>query len=228
MNVAVLSANMGGYDEPRRWPLQTVDHERVIVTDSPAVVEHAAADGEVDRCVFERRPHLHPRMAAKIPKCLPFEYTDADTVIWVDGSVQPTSEHFVQWMLANSSGPLSMFTHPLRTRITDEATASDWMAKYQGQDVHGQVAHYLADGHPDDFGLWATGLAVHRRTNSAVWSHSEFGESWLAEQVRWTYQDQLSLPVVARRMDVRPRVIPGSLFSPEGMHFTLNAHRRDD
>jgi hypothetical protein len=34
------------------------------------------------------------------------------------------------------------------------------------------------------------------------------GEAWLVECERWTYQDQLSLPVVCRRLNLEPGMFP--------------------
>jgi hypothetical protein len=37
-------------------------------------------------------------------------------------------------------------------------------------------------------------------------------EAWLAECLRWTYQDQLSLPYLLWRHNVRPALIPYNLW----------------
>jgi hypothetical protein len=60
-----------------------------------------------------------------------------------------------------------------------------------------------------------------------VWRRSSWtaaaGRDWLHEQNRWTYQDQLSWPVVVREraLDVRP--LPGSLWDRQYLTFRPHA-----
>jgi len=99
------------------------------------------------------------------------------------------------------------YTHPDRTTISSEAEASIKIHKYEDQDVRGQVQEYLAQGHPDDWGLWAGGLFIVRDTPAV----RRMGERWLEEIVRWSHQDQLSLPFVLREQGLRPVPLHGHL-----------------
>ena len=44
---------------------------------------------------------VHPRLAAKVAKCSPWEYTDVDVdvAIWIDGCVEIHTADFVSWCL---------------------------------------------------------------------------------------------------------------------------------
>jgi hypothetical protein len=219
VKVATICSVYGGYDYPPLQKEQTVPFEQITVGDRPplnyGMVNH-----------IEPRPHMHPRLAAKHAKCLPWDYTDADVIIWIDGSIEVTSERFVEYMVAQSEGHLiSQYVHPVRTDILDEADASFPMLKYKDQPVHSQANYYLEQGHPRNWGLWATGLIVYRPHLGRSQLNS-FGSMWLAEQVRWTYQDQISQPHVLRLHDMRPNLIEGQIWTSE--HFCLHPHQRED
>lgn len=160
-------------------------------------------------------------MAAKVAKCLPWQYVEdpMSPVVWIDGSIKIQTSEWLEFMVDNSSGPVSQIAHPLRDDIRDEALASSGLAKYAGQDVLGQADWYLSTGlvKPHS-GLWATGLIVYR-----PWLVPEgFGEAWLLEQLKWTYQDQISETAVANVHDVEIHTIPDSLWhSP---HFGIKNH----
>lgn len=201
-HVCVLSSCYGSYDQIDPPPAQSANvAEWIMVTDTPG-----CAPGWTE--VIEPRPHMHPRLAAKVAKCLPWEYTDADTTIWADAACRFIRNDTVSWLLDQSAEhTLSQFNHPWRQCALDEAEASAEMLKYSEHPVLEQAHHYEVLGHPRQWGLWATGLIV-RRTHGS-WSEqenlTEFGLEWLAEQVRWTYQDQVSEAVVLRHRGMRPR-----------------------
>lgn len=226
MGVVILQAMYGGYDEMPDWPVQDVACRRMIITDG-TISSLDLNGGPTTGVRAEPRPHMHPRLAAKIPKCMPWRYAGPDdTVIWCDASVKPIDGGFVRWMLEHAGDlPLSAFAHPLRTRIDDEAVASAWMEKYRDHDVHGQVKSYYDTGFAD-VGLWASGLMVWNRIDAPA--IQRFGRRWFEEQCAWTYQDQLSLTYCAWRAGIGLNTLPGSLFVPEPMHFLLRPHTRDD
>ncbi len=99
--IAVVQSVYGGYDILDDWIPQSVPYRRVIVDTA--------------------RPHLSPRMAAKVAKCEPWRYTNADVTVWVDGSIVPTDDRFVEHLVDNAVGPLSQYVHAHRDCIQDEA-----------------------------------------------------------------------------------------------------------
>lgn len=190
MSVAVVSSSYGGYDNIDARPEQSLDAEWIMVTDNPEL------DAPGWNVIVEKRPHMHPRLAAKVPKCVPFTYTNADTIVWMDASCRLLQRHALASLVEASGGaPLGQVTHPWRDCIYDEAEASIGMPKYDGQPIREQVAHYKDCGYPVHGGLFATGLIVRNKLNDI---QAEFGYRWLAEQVYWSYQDQLSqMPILA-------------------------------
>lgn len=200
---AVICANYDNYDSFKGTCGQSLDDvDWVYVTDNEAI-----GRGDVDpqgwRIVFEPRPGMHPNRAAKFPKCLPAEYTDAPCSVWVDASFQVVSDQFVTEALAWAD-PIAQFRHPERSCIYAEAQASAY-AKYHGEPITEQVGHYLEAGHPQNWGLWATGVIARHHTPEVV----AFGLAWLDEIDRWSFQDQLSEPFALRESGLRPTDFPG-------------------
>ena len=91
------------------------------------------------------------------------------------------------------------------------------MLKDQGLPVHEQAAHYIKAGHPENYGVWWTGLIVRRH------GCPDFGTPWLAEMTRWTYEDQISQPYVLGQAGLRPADIPIEWGSYQ--RFQLREHR---
>lgn len=186
MRVALITACYGAYDPIRALPEGHGFDDAVLVTESLDVVT------EGWRVHFEPR-NEHPRLAAKRPKMMPWLYTDCDAAVWLDASFEITGdlsswvrpilqvEDFVAWV------------HPEgRVDFADEAAVCwDW-PKYAGYDLRGQVEAYKADGMPRHWGLFAAGMLGWRFTEEAM----AVGKWWYGQQVRWSVQDQVSLPYV--------------------------------
>lgn len=204
MSVAVVTSCYGGYDPVVAPPDQTVDAEWICVTDGTQPAPPAPW-----RQVIEWRPHLHPRMAAKLARCRPDLYTKAETVIWLDAAARlRTGEALAQLIDMTDGEPLGQFVHPDRKSISAEADVSATMRKYAGQPLFAQVEHYVKDGFPDGWGLWATGCIVRNVTDQV----RHFGNRWMIEMLRWTWQDQLSEPYVLWAHNLRPADFHGNLW----------------
>ena len=102
-----------------------------------------------------------------------------------------------------------MFAHPDRDCIYDEVGASRGMAKYAGLPLDEQVASYRADDFPPRAGLIAGGLIARRVGQPGI---DAIEAAWWAENLRWTYQDQLSLPVVLWRLGAGYDAVPLNLW----------------
>ena len=181
----------GGYDLIPPVP-EGVD-DAVLITDVPVrsgwrnVVEPSEA---------------HPRLAAKRPRCRPDLYTDCEASLWIDGSVHVLDDRFVRLVREKlSQHELVLWDHPEeRDCFLQEANhCHDW-PKYREGPLLQQAAHYLSEGMPEHFGLWATGSIARRHTERM----QRLGDAWLAEMERWTIQDQVSLPYLLWREAIAP------------------------
>jgi hypothetical protein len=218
VRVACYTAVAGGYDD-------LLPHPEIDGVDFVAF-----ADREVEPNGWEVRvrppiPGQHPRMWAKVFKVFPHDFLpEHDASVWIDASHEILSPHFVDSALAavDESG-IALYTHPWRDCIYDEADASVVLQKYNGQPVLEQVAAYRAEGHPEHYGLWAAGTIARRHTPAV----GVLMRAWWDEINRWTYQDQLSLPVVCRRHEITPASFP--CHQVFGNQWTaIRAHNRED
>ena len=162
---------------------------------------------------IEQRPPVPggPRMAAKWWKMFPPTVMNGDISIWIDASITVTDVHeMVRVCKAALKGhDVALFKHPERTSVFDEAVASLQMPnKYAGLPLIAQVESYREEGLPQDSGLWAGGVIARKHNPKRV----KFEADWWAENEKWSYQDQLSLPYVLWKHDVKPGVIPGSVY----------------
>jgi len=191
MRIAAVCAIYGGYDLIPPVP-EGVD-DAVLITDVPVrsgwrnIVEPSEA---------------HPRLAAKRPRCRPDLYTDCEASLWMDGSVHVLDDRFVRLVRERlSQHELVLWDHPEeRDCFLQEANhCHDW-PKYREGPLLQQAAHYLSEGMPEHFGLWATGSIARLHTDRM----QRLGDAWLAEMERWTIQDQVSLPYLLWREGIAP------------------------
>ena len=227
MRVAIYTAVFGDYDEPKEPPAQDIDCDFFCFTDAPRQ-QHASRWRIIQ---VARDSRLHPRMQAKRYKLLSHEVFPGgrlavrydplmalffsrpryDATIWVDGSLSLRSARFardVRECLAKASW--AMFPHPDRDCIFEEAMASAAMLKYRCLPIEEQVASYRRRGIQPHSGLYACGVIARKEPLSA--KLREANKVWWAENLKWTYQDQLSLPFVLHQLGIGVDLIPGSLW----------------
>ncbi len=117
-----------------------------------------------------------------------------DYTIWIDGSLEVTGPSFAEDVVARmGTSGLCVFPHPDRDCIFDEAVASSHWAKYKGEKLLEQAEAYRQEGYPAHAGLVAAGILVRATSASHL---CDIDGDWWQENLRWTCQDQVSLPVV--------------------------------
>lgn len=207
------TATYGGYDTLKPHPDHPLIDQWIAYTDDPDLTSD---DWEVR---YRPLPFAHPRVGAKWWKCHPPE---AEASVWIDGSVIVHNPDYFD-VLAEGllKQPLTMFVHPDRACIYDEAAASRGMVKYIGQPLEQQVALYASRGWPAQGGLWASTTFARRHSPVVL----QFGAAWFAHNDVLTYQDQLSLPVLLKQYGLTPEPIPGNLW--RNPWFTVGGHASD-
>jgi hypothetical protein len=214
VTVAVLTSCYGAYDPVVRPHDQNIDVDWICVT-----------DGQVEapgwRSIIEPRPHLHPRMAAKLARCRPDLYTPASVTIWLDAAARiKTPDTIAALVEALGDGQIAQFKHPTRQALEAEVTESESMGKYHGQPMREQVAHYRRHGLPGN-GLWATGCLI-RSASPAV---KALGDLWLTEMWRWGWQDQLSEPYALWCAGINPVPLPWDLWHNPHLEWSYGQRR---
>jgi hypothetical protein len=213
VQACIYSAIYDQYDILKAQPTQTVPTDFVCFTDSPRLAPIGPW-----RIIRNNRRNLSPRMRAKyfkimshrifphgrlslreaFPNGIWWQVTKYDYLIWIDGSVQIKRPDFVEQVISHiGNSGWTLFVHPDRDCIYDEALASAEMRKYQGLPIHKQVENYRAEGYPEHNGLVATGIIGRNPRDDRL---RAINEMWWLENVKWTHQCQLSLPVVIWRL----------------------------
>lgn len=205
----------GGSDLIRPQAAQDVEVDWICVTDDPEL--------EVPppyRRVVEKRPGSDTwaatNLAANRFKLMPGTVTDCQRALWIDGNIEVTSPSFAREAMASVHDGIALFRHPRRSCIYEEAEASlgaeSQGGKYGGMPIRQQVDHYRSSGHPEQGGLWACGVIAWDLADPRA---ADLGRQWMEEIERWTVQDQLSLPVVLRRLGIEPGEFSGALIEED-------------
>jgi hypothetical protein len=214
--VAIITSVTDGYDTLKRTRQQFgVDVEWIAVTDGKEVREEdhgwtifpfVPEDTSGSGLRASTADETHPNRLAKIAKCMPWTVSLAEYTIWIDASYRVISPLFAKEAI-EFAHPIAQFVHPWRGCLYDEGDASMALPRYEDQSVMiaEQMAEYREIGHPRDWGLWATGVIVRKN----IADLHVFGEQWLAEIRRWSFQDQVSEPMALRMCDLRPSPLPG-------------------
>jgi len=211
--IAVYTANFGGYDRLACQPdLEGVDW--FYFTDDPRL----RSDRWTIRASTGR--YAHPRLSAKWFKLNPHRVLASyRRTIWIDASIRVKSTTFVDELVTClADRVLAVFPHPDRDNIFDEARVSYGMVKYQQMPVLEQVEHYRRVGFIVQE-LYAGGVLVRDNASRGL---RRLNRDWMQENVRWTYQDQLSLPFLLWKHGIDPAKIPFNLW--QNHLFSIEPH----
>jgi hypothetical protein len=196
--LAVITSIMGGYDTVP--PIPRGFDEAVLVSDVPIAS---------DWTNFVMPTGLPSRLAAKIPKFRPDLFTQSTSSVWMDASLNNDSG----WLYEASRKALDasdfcLFRHPDRDSVADEVLVSKSMPKYLKFPLEEQLSSYLQQGFLDNVGLFACGVLARRHTAEI----QHFGNAWLAENLRWSIQDQVSFPFLVWKHRLSCTVYPANLW----------------
>ena len=210
MKIAVYTAIIGGYDDPKPFIPQNVDCDYFLFTDNSRIPDQ-----------FKQ---LSPRMQAKWYKLHPHVlFPDYDLIIWVDGCAYFLSDRFVERMIKEiGDNEIMCCRHPEnRNCIYDEAEYCKNMPKYVSQPIDNQVEQYKNDGYPRQNGLYACGIIVSKpTTNTKI-----FMGAWWYENVSKTYQDQLSFPYVSWKLKIPVKMCEINIYKNQYVEFRTDQHK---
>jgi len=211
MKIAVYTTIFGGYSRLMEPEYQKLSADFFCITDDIMKIdieEKIGASAWKMIQVDYPRKDLAPRLRAKFFKLFPWECPELrsyDIVIFVDGSIEIINGDFVQHCIDYLSGSdMLLYRHPVRNCIYKEVDASRPLVKYSSENLDLQAATYMAIGHPENAGLYACGIMVRRMTSNV----RGLMASWWWEIIKYTYQDQISFPVVCRLHRFTPAVFP--------------------
>lgn len=218
MSIAVITSVTGNYDhEMRHTYTSGVDY--FYFTDGKS----RSADSRWQRVMLPDLD-IHPRRLAKLPKLHPHSFPEIasyDFVIWIDGSMSIEDENFPHAILSYLNGGLVLSPHfDGRDCAYGEATIRP--PKYASEPLDEQVEFYRDEGFPEHYGLYEAGVHARRMNYPGL---SELGELWLDQNMRFSYQDQVSLPYCLWKLQFTPDVLPQSFRNYNWVH--INAHKSE-
>jgi hypothetical protein len=191
VNCLIISANFGNIDTPK-----SIVKDMIVYDDTSAL--------------FPTKD-LNPRLRAKYFRmCSHMIYPSIPFFIWVDSSIQ-LKEGIIEWM-KNMLGDYDavFFKHSLRSSVVEEKnyviqnmTNSYLNKRYINYDLNAQVESYLKEGFPDKDDLIEAGLFLRKNTENV----NKAFEHWFIEQVKWSIQDQLSLPYILWKHKINYKII---------------------
>jgi GT2 family glycosyltransferase len=198
MKIAVYVTIFGDYDGLKPIPAQEVKADYFVITDNPKL----KLEGWKTVVPNFPRRDLHPRLRAKFFKMFPWECDEMakyELSIYIDASIRITSANFIATCLKNLNQDMLLFRHPQRQCIYKEGAASVGLKKYDGEPINEQLNFYRKF-HPANGGLYACGLIVRKHTEQV----KKIMGDWWFENIKYSYQDQLSLPVILRANGFTP------------------------
>ncbi|MCK6426639.1 MAG: DUF616 domain-containing protein [Burkholderiaceae bacterium] len=204
--ILLVTANLGSFDR------KAVNHVPQVVREGFTVAMAAFRDENFP----VRTNAMHPRLQAKIPKMLAWEYFPGyDYYVWVDGSVRLADPSVIQRMVDDlSDGDIGLFPHFDRSSVRSECDyvcrgieeGSPYMTgRYGGEWMKEQLALYERDPSFIDDALYIGTYFVY--SGALVGSKPEFFSDWFYHCARYSVQDQLSLPYLIHKHRLKVRTL---------------------
>ncbi|MER9297061.1 DUF616 domain-containing protein [Mesorhizobium sp. M0621] len=110
--------------------------------------------------------------------------------------------------LKDDQSPMVCFRHPERSCVYAEAEVVIKLGFDDAAVIEEQMSHYRLIGHPVDAGLIFGGVLLRDHNDANLQSVME---QWFYQVCKYSYRDQLSFNVVARKMAFAPNYFPGQL-----------------
>lgn len=200
MKVAVISANLGGFEKPVEHPKQSVDCDYFHFTDDNFP---------------PRFNSLTPRLQARVAKIFGWQMAPGyDYYIWIDSSCAFTSADSVKLFLDQAKdADVVVFKHPNRSTIQEEADYLKYRLsincpyvtpRYENELIDEQLAEIQADKSFKDEHLFASTAMVYRG-NERV---KDMMKEWWYHTSRYHIIDQLSLPYVLMQSSCKVNILP--------------------
>lgn len=201
MKVAIITANMGGYDRPVTHVPQSIPHNYYLFTDENFPPRSKA---------------MTPRLQAKIPKCFGWQMVPGyDYYLWLDANYRLTHPDSLKHFLDNCrDSDVVVFRHPKRFTIWEEFRyvrrgmhqSSFLQSRYENELLTEQYQEIHADKSFKDDILLAGGLFMYRNTPQVQSALKE----WWYHISRYEIMDQLAFPYVLKKAGLKLNILSDS------------------
>jgi hypothetical protein len=146
-------------------------------------------------------PSRNSLMDAKACKVLAHESLECDQSLWIESRVELQS---LESAFEHLSADLALRRHSMRNCVYEEAERCKAIRRGDPSRIDRSIGRFREEAHPPGFGLWDTDVVL-RRHNEIT---KAFNLEWWREVSTGTPQDQISLPVVLRRLSTPFETLP--------------------
>jgi len=179
-----------------------------------------------------RDKSLHPRLKGKIPKMLEWMYdTIADYYIWIDSPFEIVSHNFIQNTLnAIGDNDICLCKHNSnRSSIQEElayvkhemqSNNTYLISRYSGEDMDRQVGTYLEDKSFIDNNLFEMGFFIYSKKLVENKNYNLMTD-WFLHNSLYSIQDQLSIPYLLHRHNVKYTTFDFNVFSNPDLKYNF-------
>lgn len=205
--IALITAIFGDYDTLKVVPDQTINIDKFCFTNSKILPEEEFNGWKLIYPDYPR-PDLHNRMKAKYFRMLSHtikELKQYEIIVWVDASLQVIDPDFIRHItIFLDDYKIKFYNHHVRDCIYEEAIiSSTYFKKYAAEPIEQQIKSYKEEGYPQKNGLIETGCFARIINNDT----NKLMEDWWLENIKYSYQDQISLPYVLWKNNFKPFII---------------------
>lgn len=140
-------------------------------------------------------------------KCLPHRFLpEYDVSVWIDANIQIQSSilSYIEENMQNTG--MLFFPHYERNCIYEEGAINILLHKENAGRIIEQMYEYSQEQYPEHNGLFCGGFIVREHNRKMV---ATIMEEWYAEVLKHSLRDQISLPYVLWRNEVRPDICWG-------------------
>lgn len=199
MKICVISANLGGIDNPTIHVEQSIPYDYFLYTDENFP---------------PRFNSFTPRLQAKIPKFFGWQLKPGyDYYVWLDSSISLDQPNTLEWLIRQcDSVEIATLKHDKRTTIESEYLRTKkgvreesmyYVTRYVNEWIDEQMAEIKADKNYVDDTLCAAGVFIYKNTPGIQGMLKE----WWYHVSRYLNQDQLAFPFVLKNSGVKYKII---------------------
>jgi hypothetical protein len=228
MNIAFVSCNLGSID----LNMQSLHVLQSVKTDFYYFTEENFPLRDTSMC---------PRLQAKLPKMLAWDMIpEYDLYIWADSCITLSKENSISWMIEQlADKDIAFFRHQDgRNSLKEELDfmenhmngnsgdkyAMDYLnERYATEPIQEQVKRYLSDVSFIDDKLYSAGMFIYRNSKEV----QETLKEWFYHCSRFSIQDQLSLPYVLQKSNLKVKCIDEGITNNNWTKYWNRRNRTD-
>ena len=134
-----------------------------------------------------------------------------DYYIWIDGSIFLQKDFIknIYKVINKTNKEVIHFKHSARDNIKDEYLFSKDMMKYKMINLYKQYNDYIKYGFTDNKGLYENTIIIRKNVKKI---NNAF-EKWFQENIKYGFQDQISLPYIYWKYNINPYLINENVFN---------------